>query len=325
MPKKKITTSGYIFDTQLTADRGITIGQLVNSVSKLTGQRCTPAMIYNYERKGLLTIPGRTEGGFRLFHMQDIYKVICIKNLQSQGMSLEEIQGRLANCTEELDLHGKDLELPSDKRAQILEAAATIFPQKGFVAATLQDISQQAGISTSAIYQYFKNKDDLFMALIENLSFIPILDEINASLDQEKDVSYEDVRQTLIKVGEGFLGTHMRNVEIVRMFIAETRDFPEAGSRYFERLILPVETLLQHYLSAQIQRGVLRPVNIKLAAQVFYGMILNFVITRALLGGRKTLELPAPELISQTVDIYLFGLFNLLLEDRTSLSKQSKI
>lgn len=292
--------------------RGISIGQLVDSVSRLTGQRCTPAMIYNYEKKGLLPSPARTEGGFRLFRLQDIQLVACIKRLQKLGMSLETIKDRIDLCPEKDDLEAleQELELPIDRRTQILEAAVVVFPQKGYAATTMQEIAQQAGISPSAIYQHFRSKEDLFLALTDSLSFIPILNEINNSLDEEKDVTYEDVRRSLIEVGEGFTNTHMRNAEIVRMFIAETRSFPEVGKKYCARLVVPVEKLLNRYLSAQVEQGVLRPVNVELAVHAFYGIFLNFIVTQNLLAGEGTLRFPKKDRVKQLVDIYLMGMFN---------------
>ncbi len=290
--------------------RGITIGQLVESASKITGQRCTPAMIYNYEKKGLLPTPARTVGGFRLFRLQDIQLVVCIKHFQNQGLSLNDIRERIETCESDNNLVAEDYDLPDDRRTKILKAAVVVFPQKGFAATTLQDIAQEAGISASAIYQHFKSKEDLFIALTDNLSFIPILDEINASLDEEKDVGYDDVRRSLIEVGEGFLSTHTRDAEIVRMFIAESRSFPEVGKRYCMRLVGPVEKLLKRYLSAQMSRGVLRDVDVDLAVHAFYGIFLNFVVTQNLLFGEGILHFPKRNRVQQCVDTYLLGLFN---------------
>ncbi len=304
------TGNGNGFGIKADDTRGISIGQLVDSVSRLTGQRCTPAMIYNYEKKGLLPSPARTEGGFRLFRLQDIQLVVCIKRFQMLGMSLEIIKDRIDLCPDDLEALEQELELPADRRTQILEAAVVIFPQKGYAATTMQEIAQQAGISPSAIYQHFRSKEDLFLALTDSLSFIPILDEINASLDEEKDVTYEDVRRSLIEVGEGFTNTHMRNAEIVRMFIAETRSFPEVGKKYCARLVVPVEKLLNRYLSAQVAQGVLRPVNVELAVHAFYGIFLNFVITQNLLAGEGILRFPKKDRVKQLVDIYLMGMFN---------------
>ncbi len=310
MPQNKKPGDENGFGIKADSGRGITMGQLVDNVSRLTGQRCTPAMIYNYEKKGLLPPPARTEGGFRLFRVQDVQLVVCIKRCQMLGMSLETIKEKIDPCLDDLELLKNELDLPLDRRTQILEAAMAIFPQKGYAATTLQDIAQEAGISASAIYQYFRSKEDLFLALTDNLSFIPILDEINASLDEEKDIGYEDVRSSLIEVGEGFLSTHMRNAEIVRMFIAESRSFPEVGKRYCIRLVDPVEKLLKRYLSTQMKRGILRQVNVELAVHAFYGSFLNFVVTQNLLVGEGILHFPKKDRVKQLVDIYLMGLFN---------------
>lgn len=291
-----------------TEQRGLTIGQLVESVTRITGFRCTSAMIYNYEKLGLLRQPSRTDGGFRLYNIDDVQLIVCIKRMQSRGKSLSEIKEELKNCDGEFQIEGDLLELPVDRRMQILEAAAIIFPQKGYAATTLQDIAQAAGISSSTIYQHFRSKEDLFIALTESLSFIDILDHINQSLDEKNDIDIEDVRKSLIKVGEGFLDTHMRNAEIVRMFIAESRDFPDVGRRYCQRLVSPVEKLLNKYLSAQMKRGLLREVNVELAVHAFYGIFLNFVVTQKLLVGEEILHFPKKNRVSSLVDIYLAGL-----------------
>lgn len=56
--------------------------------------------------------------------------------------------------------------LSRDKRARILHAAETVFAEKGFAGATIQDISSLAGIGDGTVYDYFKNKDDLLMHTI---------------------------------------------------------------------------------------------------------------------------------------------------------------
>jgi len=298
------------FEIKTASHPGISIGQLVDSVSRLTGQRCTPAMIYNYEKKGLLPPPARTEGGFRQFRVQDIQLVVCIKRCQALGMSLETIKDRIDPCMDDLEALEQELDLPLSRRMQILEAAARVFPQKGYAATTLQDIAQAAGVSASAIYQHFRSKEDLFLAQMDNLSFMSVLDEINRSLDEENDLDYEDIRRSLIEVGEGCLETHTRNAEIARMFIAEARSFPEIGRLYCERLIVPMEKLLAAYLSAQVRRGVLRPVNIELAVHAFYGMFLNFVLAENLLLGDKVFHFPEKDRVEQLVDVFLTGMFS---------------
>jgi AcrR family transcriptional regulator len=52
----------------------------------------------------------------------------------------------------------------TEARDLILEAAAHVFNNKGR-AMTVEDIAQQAGYSTSALYKHFSNKDDILNTL----------------------------------------------------------------------------------------------------------------------------------------------------------------
>jgi len=52
-------------------------------------------------------------------------------------------------------------------RARLIEAALKVIGEKGFHAATLDDIATEAGVTKGAIYGNFKNKEELFLAIIE--------------------------------------------------------------------------------------------------------------------------------------------------------------
>ena len=52
-------------------------------------------------------------------------------------------------------------------RADILEAAATIFPRRGYHQASVDEIAAEAGLSTGAVYSNFESKAELFLALYE--------------------------------------------------------------------------------------------------------------------------------------------------------------
>ncbi|WP_319447877.1 MULTISPECIES: helix-turn-helix domain-containing protein [unclassified Mycobacterium] len=50
-------------------------------------------------------------------------------------------------------------------RALLLDAAEEVFAEKGFTAATLDDIAHVAGYTKGAIYKHFSAKEDLFLAV----------------------------------------------------------------------------------------------------------------------------------------------------------------
>jgi AcrR family transcriptional regulator len=52
-------------------------------------------------------------------------------------------------------------------RSLLIDAAEAVFGEKGFLAATLDDIASAAGYTKGAIYKHFSTKEDLFLAVSE--------------------------------------------------------------------------------------------------------------------------------------------------------------
>lgn len=55
------------------------------------------------------------------------------------------------------------------RRSEILRAAAELFQETGFHAATTHAVAERAGISVGLIYQYFGNKEDLLQGVIVDI------------------------------------------------------------------------------------------------------------------------------------------------------------
>ena len=54
-------------------------------------------------------------------------------------------------------------------KERIMECAKAEFLKKGFQAAQLKDIVTAAKVTTGAVYRHFKDKEALFLALIEDV------------------------------------------------------------------------------------------------------------------------------------------------------------
>jgi len=63
---------------------------------------------------------------------------------------------------------GKTLEAPSETRQQLLLAALKSFADRGYAATSVQEIVDAAQVSKPALYYYFKDKADLFQALVDH-------------------------------------------------------------------------------------------------------------------------------------------------------------
>ena len=53
---------------------------------------------------------------------------------------------------------------------KLLDAAAQEFGEKGFHAASISSITRRASVALGTFYTYFDSKDELFKALVQDLS-----------------------------------------------------------------------------------------------------------------------------------------------------------
>ncbi len=60
------------------------------------------------------------------------------------------------------------LQLPERKQETIYDAAAQVFAVNGYHRANIAEICKLAGISNGALYKYFKNKSDLYIAVMRH-------------------------------------------------------------------------------------------------------------------------------------------------------------
>ncbi|WP_292329577.1 TetR/AcrR family transcriptional regulator, partial [Mesorhizobium sp.] len=117
------------------------------------------------------------------------------------------------------------------KRAQIIEGARRVFIDKGFEAASMNDITREAGVSKGTIYVYFENKEELFEALIEEERGT-IFKNLYEVLDH-----FEDLRKTLVKFGMALSIkiTSAKVIQAQRTVVGAADRIPELGARFYER------------------------------------------------------------------------------------------
>src|SRR5687768_5526310 len=77
------------------------------------------------------------------------------------GLSVPEAGGALA---------GRRQERKAQNRAKLLDAARKVFADKGFGEATARDIVRETDLASGTFYNYFRDKDDAFRALLEEMS-----------------------------------------------------------------------------------------------------------------------------------------------------------
>ncbi len=153
------------------------------------------------------------------------------------------------------------------KRHQILEGAKRVFMKMGFDAASMNDVTREAGVSKGTLYVYFANKEDLFSAMMdsERAHFVEL---VRTVLADEADVA-----SCLYEFGMVF-GTHVtsdKTISAMRTVIGVRARMPSLCQRFFsgpENL----RTVLRGFLERKAEVGQVKIDDFDMAARQFLEM-----------------------------------------------------
>jgi AcrR family transcriptional regulator len=145
----------------------------------------------------------------------------------------------------------------------LVEAATRVVALRGFHAATVDQIAEEAGFSVGALYSNFGGKDDLFLAVFDGHLrwYADRLEEAAAASDQRRafrdwmQAAGDDPDQLLIFIE--FWAYAVRRPKLRRSFAKRMAEMREALAQALERrardedaaLALPAETLALVLLS----------------------------------------------------------------------------
>ena len=115
----------------------------------------------------------------------------------------------------------------SDIEPRILEAARTRFLREGVDGASLRAIATDAGTSIGMVYYYFKTKDDLFFAVVEE-TYERLLEDLKRACDTAL-APRERMRRVYRRIG----ALDERESQIVRLVLREAL----VSSKRLDRLI----------------------------------------------------------------------------------------
>jgi AcrR family transcriptional regulator len=151
----------------------------------------------------------------------------------------------------------------SERRGQLVAAAAQMFLQKGYRATTMDDIAQSAGMSKKTAYQIFTAKTELFDALLTEW-FAPYTLPIEPGGRQPREV-LTDVLCDLVN-----FTLSERQISLMRLLIAETSHSEDIAQALERQGIGRCKGALEQWLAAEAALGTFRIDNPEEAANVLF-------------------------------------------------------
>ena len=195
--------------------------------------------------------------------------------------------------------------IAEDRREQIIDAAMRVFAEKGFARATNRDIAREAGITTGLIYYYFKSKEDLLRAALEERSPIQVMTQITPEmLEQPPEVLLPLVIERVLHLVEGERFVGMIRVLLPEMMHGSTEVAPIALD-FFQRII----GFLDSYLRLQVTRGTVRAdLDTAMTVQVFVSSMIGMVMRRQIMRDPGVLQYTHDEIPHALITTLLQGI-----------------
>jgi TetR/AcrR family transcriptional regulator len=169
-----------------------------------------------------------------------------------------------------------------ERTSQIINAAEDVFTKKGFDEARMDDIAEQTGLSKGTLYNYFKSKDDLIIAILDRIfqrefKVFESIDLANMSATDAiwnfAETTSKDVKMMmrLLPITYEFMGLAFRNKLVQKAF-----------KTYFNHYMDILIPIIQHGINS----GEFRPADAKEVAlamgAIMEGTLLLWVYDKSL-------------------------------------------
>lgn len=210
-------------------------------------------------------------------------------------------------------LQRPELDFPDERelevRKMITDGARKVFSNKGFSAATMDEICQSVGLSKPALYYYYPSKEKLFEAILENPPGFALLEgSMNTFLADE----HADLEIGLVNLAQAYLSlfSDEDSVCVLRIVFSEGMHQPNLAKTFAEKIIrrgsLKVAEHLSRFCSLEPEKLILR-------IQGLFGMLFSWgLMNRVLLQSEDSQAADVNLVAREYIHQFLYGMRDML-------------
>jgi AcrR family transcriptional regulator len=190
-----------------------------------------------------------------------------------------------------------------ERRQEIIRAAMEVFARNGFGGSTTREIAENAGISEAMIYSHFRNKEDLYTAIIDEK--LQESEPLYYPLDAIRNRDDQRVFTTIIS---NYLNRHGEDTTFLRLLLFSALEGHELASMFVAGPVRKFFEFLADYIRERIDEGAFRPVNPEITSRCLLGMVHYFVLLREILADDTLNPIDPTAAIETIVNIFCEGI-----------------
>jgi AcrR family transcriptional regulator len=192
-----------------------------------------------------------------------------------------------------------------DRPREICSAALEVFAEKGFAAAKLDEIARRAGVSKGTLYLYFKDKEELFRAVVRD-TVSPNVDHLRDALMSSELPFAQIVQMFLARLS--MVAATMPLGRVVKMVIGESGNFPELARVWHDQVVSKALGVMVGLIERAQAKGEVRPGDPRFHAFTLMGPMLMGLMYREVLQPAGGAPIDIEALARQHAETLLDGL-----------------
>ena len=164
-----------------------------------------------------------------------------------------------------------------DRPREICGAALELFAERGFAGTRVDDIAARAGVSKGTLYLYFKDKEEIFGAVVRNTVApnIAMIRETVAASDMPFRLIVQSLLERFVDMAERLpIGA------VAKIVIGESRNFPELAKVYHDLVVSEAIAIVSGLIGKAQAKGEVRPGDARLYAMTLIGPMLMALLWR---------------------------------------------
>ncbi len=167
------------------------------------------------------------------------------------------------------------------RRAEILERALDVFTEEGYEDATFQKIADRCGITRTTLYLYFKNKREIFIWSIKQLT--GGVEQTLREVIENETRTYADRLEAFMHLIIDRCTDNRRLFTVVLTYLLAAQKSGKDPESRVKRRTIRLRHLLSQLLIAGKKAGEFRDFNVKDANELLYGLIESTIYRIAIL------------------------------------------
>lgn len=166
------------------------------------------------------------------------------------------------------------------KREQIVKAAVKVFLEKGYAGTSMNAVAEEAGVIKATIYSHFKDKQQLFIAIIEEMT----VKKIAIDFTNPEPILNLCPNDFIDQLTGKFcvLLEDPQYHSFFRLLVGESERFPELAESYVRTVILKGMGRASRYFEMHKELGIDDPAAM---SHICAGSFISLMMWQKFLGG----------------------------------------